>query len=146
MNEEAKKYLAFGKTYYIPPMIHDQYEVVTDILRGKDTTNLDRENSLKVLANVLIPEGKEWTAELEQQQLKDFHRIDMGTEVEALKDFFIGYVAIVSGMMDVLEILEMQNELSKMNVPKLLEQLQNLKAANQSVTNRKSSSSSPEVN
>jgi hypothetical protein len=144
--EEAKKYQALGKTYYIPKLIHDQYERVTDILRGKDTTNLDQENSLKVLANVLIPEGKEWTPELEAQQLEEFHRIDMDVEVEALKDFFAGYVAITNGMIGVLEILEMQNELSKMNVPKLLESLQSLKDANQSLINPKSSTHSPAAN
>lgn len=143
--EEPKKYQAFGKTYYIPALIHDQYERVTDILRGKDTTKLDRENSLKVLANVLIPVGKEWTPELEAQQLKQFHSIDMETEVAALRDFFTGYVSITNGMIGVLEILEMQNELSKMNVPKLLEQLQSLKNANQSLINPKSSTSSPAV-
>jgi hypothetical protein len=139
--EETKKYQAFGKTYYVPPLIHDQYERVTDILSGKDTTSLDREASLKVLANVLLPEGKEWTPEIEAQQLAEFHRIDMETEVAALRDFFTGYVAITNGMMGVLELLEMQSELSKLNLPKLLEQLQALKDANPSLGDQSSSTS-----
>ena len=146
MEQEVKEYKAFGKKYHVPKIIHDQYEVVTDILRGKDTTSLDREASLKVLANVLIPIGKEWTKELEAEQLEEFHRIDMETEVAVLQYFFVGYVSITNSMIGVLEILEMQNELSKMNLPKLLEQLQNMRKENLSELDQRSSINSPAEN
>ena len=144
--QEAKTYQVFGKTYYIPRIIHDQYVVVTDLLRGKDTTQLDRENSLKVLANILLPEGKEWTTEIGLEQVEAFHKIPMDVEVEALKDFFVGYVNIVNAQIGILELLEMQNELSKMNLPKLLEQLQALKNANPSLIDPKPSTHSPAAN
>jgi hypothetical protein len=146
MEQETKEYQVFGKSFYVPRMIHDQYVAVTDIIRGKDTTQLDRESSLKVLANVLLPKGEEWTSKTEQQQLEQFHRIDMETEVAALQSFFVSYVNIVNGMLGVLEILTMQNELAKMNLPKLLEQLQALKDANQSQKSPESFTSSPAAN